>query len=269
MFCLFFTKLIFFRSQSSLSCKVRFIHSKYFHNLLAFRFFSSFPRSCFILNGYSFRKVRSVNRSLKLPALQLLGRSSCHLLISEILTFTSFRLIHFFPFISGKCIICASFFKCGNLWEGQSADDFKYDDRKCSSGPGGVSWTKAEILLLLEFVLNHGGDWELMAQNVVTTSKLDCIVKLIELPFGEFILGRTNGLQRSSVDNNVSTTYHMSRSANMLDASVPERQSSENTGGTEQNANKNEDVVQGPSPKKLRAGSLDNISSLMKQVLVR
>lgn len=52
-----------------------------------------------------------------------------------------------------------------------------------------VAWTDAETLLLLEAVLKHGDDWDLIAQHVRTKNKLDCISKLIHLPFGEHMLG--------------------------------------------------------------------------------
>jgi len=40
--------------------------------------------------------------------------------------------------------------------------------------------------------LKHGDDWELVAQTVQTKTKLDCISKLIELAFGELMLGPTH-----------------------------------------------------------------------------
>lgn len=40
-------------------------------------------------------------------------------------------------------------------------------------------------------MLKHGDDWDLVAQNVQTKSKLDCISKLIQLPFGQLMLGST------------------------------------------------------------------------------
>lgn len=62
----------------------------------------------------------------------------------------------------------------------------KYTDVKdCSS----AAWTDAETLLLLEAVLKHGDDWDLIAQHVRTKNKLDCISRLIYLPFGEHMFG--------------------------------------------------------------------------------
>ncbi|PKU66881.1 SWI/SNF complex subunit SWI3A [Dendrobium catenatum] len=50
-------------------------------------------------------------------------------------------------------------------------------------------WTDTETLLLLEAVLKHGDDWDLIAQHVRTKNKLDCISRLIHLPFGDHMLG--------------------------------------------------------------------------------
>lgn len=41
--------------------------------------------------------------------------------------------------------------------------------------------------------MKHGDDWELVAQNIPTKTKLDCISKLIELPFGELMLSSVHG----------------------------------------------------------------------------
>ncbi|KAG6517062.1 SWI/SNF complex subunit SWI3A homolog [Zingiber officinale] len=66
------------------------------------------------------------------------------------------------------------------------------------------AWTDAETLLLLESVLKHGDDWDLIAQHVRTKSKLDCISRLIQLPFGEHILDSINGAVAGS--NSISKT---------------------------------------------------------------
>ena len=58
---------------------------------------------------------------------------------------------------------------------------------------GTRSWTDAETLLLLEAVMKHGDDWNLIAQHVRTKNKIDCIARLIQLPFGEHILGTISG----------------------------------------------------------------------------
>jgi SWI/SNF related-matrix-associated actin-dependent regulator of chromatin subfamily C len=66
-------------------------------------------------------------------------------------------------------------------------DEFKLNECDRDSGNRGAIWTEAETLLLLESVWKHGDDWELVTQNVQTKSKLDCILKLNELPFGELM----------------------------------------------------------------------------------
>lgn len=58
-------------------------------------------------------------------------------------------------------------------------------------------------------MLKHGDDWDLVAQNVQTKSKLDCISKLLQLPFGHLMLGSTynkrtnNGKQTPSVPQEI------------------------------------------------------------------
>lgn len=88
-----------------------------------------------------------------------------------------------------KYIICLKCFEKGMYGENKSKDDFKLNDSAKSTGSQGANWTEAETLLLLESVLKHGDDWDLVAQNVQTKTKLECISRLIELPFGELMLG--------------------------------------------------------------------------------
>ena len=71
-------------------------------------------------------------------------------------------------------------------------DDFKFIDCILNSGNHEAVWTEAETLLLLESVLKHGDNWDLVAENVKTKTKADCISKLIELPFGDLMLGSTH-----------------------------------------------------------------------------
>ncbi|CAN1242246.1 SWI/SNF complex subunit SWI3A [Linum perenne] len=84
--------------------------------------------------------------------------------------------------------ICVKCFKDGK-YGNDSADNFKL--RECSD-----NGTEQKTLLLLESVLKHGDDWDLVAQSVRTKTKLECISKLIELPFGEFI--STSSLEREN-----------------------------------------------------------------------
>ncbi|KAL7099324.1 hypothetical protein ACP275_09G076900 [Erythranthe tilingii] len=84
-------------------------------------------------------------------------------------------------------ILCEKCFKSGNYENDKFAsDDFKLKD--CVNQTEAV-WTEAETLLLLESVLKHGDDWDLVAKNVQTKSKQECISKLIQLPFGDHMLG--------------------------------------------------------------------------------
>ncbi|KAF5932905.1 hypothetical protein HYC85_029076 [Camellia sinensis] len=92
----------------------------------------------------------------------------------------------------GSFIICVKCFKNGNYGENRSVDDFKFIDCTPDSGNHAAVWTEAETLLLLESVLKHGDDWDLVAKNVKTKSKVDCISKLIQLPFGDLMLGSTH-----------------------------------------------------------------------------
>lgn len=86
-------------------------------------------------------------------------------------------------------IVCKKCFDNKNFEKDKSVDDFKF----VGSQNQGVVWTEAETLLLLESVLKHGDDWEVVAQNVKTRSKMDCISKLLQLPFGDLMLGSAFG----------------------------------------------------------------------------
>ncbi|CAM8916000.1 unnamed protein product [Rhodiola kirilowii] len=88
----------------------------------------------------------------------------------------------------GREAICKKCYESKSFGEGNSVDDFEPDDSN------GIVWTDEETLLLLESVVKHGDDWELIAQTVKTKSKVDCIAKLITLPLGDFQLGSDHGL---------------------------------------------------------------------------
>ncbi|KAI3759512.1 hypothetical protein L6452_07394 [Arctium lappa] len=89
----------------------------------------------------------------------------------------------------GSSIICIKCFKNGTYGKNKSIDDYKFVDDTPDNGNRVAVWTEAETLLLLESVLKHGDDWDLVAQNVQTKSKPECISKLIQLPFGQLMLG--------------------------------------------------------------------------------
>lgn len=145
-------------------------------------------------------------------------------------------------------------------------DEFKLNERVENSGNQGAMWTEAETLLLLESVLKHGDDWELVAQNVQTKSKLDCILKLIELPFGELMLGSAHRYGNfGGLNGNIN-------GANQVQLSSSECHETSKTGvQCHQQINEREQngdaVDQGPPSKKQRITSLSDAGgSLMKQV---
>ncbi|MQL88810.1 hypothetical protein Taro_021378, partial [Colocasia esculenta] len=90
--------------------------------------------------------------------------------------------------------ICTNCFKKENYCVGNSADDFKYNDKKCLDDGKHVTgeWTGTETLSLLEAIVSKGPDWDLIS-NHVRRNKLECIAKLIQLPFGEHMLGSVTG----------------------------------------------------------------------------
>ncbi|KAL9239373.1 hypothetical protein vseg_013704 [Gypsophila vaccaria] len=101
----------------------------------------------------------------------------------------------------GKDIVCLKCFEKGAFEKNKVKEDFEINDGIESSHNQESVWTEAETLLLLESVLKHGDDWELVAQNVQTKTKHECISRLIELPFGELMLGsREKVLSRANID---------------------------------------------------------------------
>lgn len=156
-------------------------------------------------------------------------------------------------------------FRNENYGDNRSVDDFMFNDSSENNGNQGAVWTEAEILLLLESVLKHGDDWELVAQNVQTKTKLDCITKLIELPFGELMLGSSLGKSKASCDN----TSNIKQVQNSLESQEDLKkgdQGAERKNESEQNGDAEN---QGP-PLKRKCISLlsDAGSSLMKQVAI-
>ncbi|OAY47988.1 SWI/SNF complex subunit SWI3A isoform X2 [Manihot esculenta] len=171
-----------------------------------------------------------------------------------------------YEYIKGHYVLCGKCFKDGRYRENKSKDDFKLNDNVDSSSTNEAVWTEAETLLLLESVLKHGDDWDLVAQDVQTKTKLDCITKLIELPFGDLMLssahrnGNVNGLF-GSVNN--SKQVPLSSSENQ-DAIKNEDLVHEQTNMNEQNGDA---VDEGPPMKRKRTTLLSDAgSSLMKQV---
>ncbi|KAL9375568.1 hypothetical protein Peur_032447 [Populus x canadensis] len=103
-----------------------------------------------------------------------------------------------YEYSKGDYLICQKCFNDGTYGENKSKEDFKLKDSAENNGSNAAVWTEEETLRLLESVSRHGNDWDLVAQNVKTKTKLDCISKLIELPFGDLILSSTYGKGNSS-----------------------------------------------------------------------
>jgi len=80
------------------------------------------------------------------------------------------------------------------------------------------AWLGDFTAWLLEFVLKHGDDWELVAQTVQTKTKLDCISKLIDLPFGELMLGPTHK------NDNINSAYGIMNNAKQVQSSSSDNQ---------------------------------------------
>lgn len=140
--------------------------------------------------------------------------------------------------------------------------ELKTNDFVEDSSNTGTVWTEAETLLLLESVLKHGDDWDLVAQNVQTKTKLDCILKLVQLPFGDFLLCSEAQRNDASGPNNNVTSEKETR------ISPPNNQEIvENEDQCTKDINEDEDGEnQGPSKRQCIASVPDTSSSLMKQV---
>ncbi|KAF8390681.1 hypothetical protein HHK36_025208 [Tetracentron sinense] len=167
----------------------------------------------------------------------------------------------------GKFVLCVKCFKTGNYGENKSLDDFKFNDCIDHNGNHGADvWTDAETLLLLESVQKHGDDWELVAQNVQSKSKLDCISKLIQLPFGELMLGSTNGKGESW------NTKSNSNSVKQVQSTSVEPQEPTKRENTRHSYTNESELVGGgenqspPSKRRCLTSLEDAGGSLMKQV---
>lgn len=144
-------------------------------------------------------------------------------------------------------------------------EDFILTESSENSGKQGAVWTEGETLLLLESVLKHGDDWELVARSVQTKSKLECISKLIELPFGELMLGSAhrNGNSNSANGFMNNAKQIQSSSSDHQETSKAQGQSPELTNENEQNGDA---VKESPSKRQRVAALSDTSSTLMKQV---
>ncbi|KAH9770057.1 SWI/SNF complex subunit SWI3A [Citrus sinensis] len=164
----------------------------------------------------------------------------------------------------GSFVICEKCFKNGNYGEDKSKDDFRFSDLGGNSLTHGATWTEAETLLLLESVMRHGDNWELVAQNVPTKSKLDCISKLIELPFGEFMMGSAHEMNSCPTGSLNSLKEGQSASSENQNDVKMEDQVHDQMNESKQNGDA---ATEEPPAKRKRIAPLsDGGSTLIKQV---
>lgn len=180
-----------------------------------------------------------------------------------------------------KYVVCLKCFEKGIYGENKSKDDFKPNESLKSCAAQGSVWTEAETLLLLESVLKHGDDWELVAQNVQTKTKLDCISRLIELPFGELMLGSHGKVSARGLIDEVDTSQEQKASSEPKETKKMEGdQQKENNlqqeGDLMQENHQQQEIVEReksmeieslePPTKKKRVDSSDPSRSLIEQV---
>ncbi|XP_078441625.1 SWITCH/sucrose nonfermenting 3A [Wolffia australiana] len=88
-------------------------------------------------------------------------------------------------------VVCVKCFESGEANSRKAAEDFDYHNEKDeNAGNLNSPWTERETLSLLEAIVSKGPDWDLVA-NHVRRSRLDCIGKLIQLPFGEHMASKS------------------------------------------------------------------------------
>lgn len=128
------------------------------------------------------------------------------------------------------------------------------------------AWTDAETLLLLEGVLKHGDDWDLIAQHVRTKNKSECIARLIQLPFGEHMLGTVNGKLDNRLHKIQTTDGKVNKSTVKESSSQPtETVDDMQIDGNEDGADKS--VEEHPTKHRQLFSSIDITVSLMEQVI--
>ncbi|OEL13257.1 SWI/SNF complex subunit SWI3A [Dichanthelium oligosanthes] len=160
--------------------------------------------------------------------------------------------------------VCSKCSKSNNDNE-EEANKCPGDKKESMDNHASSAWTDAETLLLLEGVLKHGDDWDLIAQHVRTKNKSECIARLIQLPFGEHMLGTINGksvsrLHMNQATDGKTTQYIMKESSSHSTEMVDGMQ----IDGNEDSADKS---VEEHSTKHRRLfSSMDATTSLMEQL---
>ncbi|TVU15567.1 hypothetical protein EJB05_39095 [Eragrostis curvula] len=139
------------------------------------------------------------------------------------------------------------------------------DKKEGADNNASVAWTDAETLLLLEGVLKHGDDWDLIAQHVRTKNKSECIARLIQLPFGEHMLGTISGKSVNRLHVNQTTDGKMNQQVVKESSS----QSTEMVDGMQIDVK--EDVSdksadEHPTKRRRLVPSVDAATSLMEQL---
>ncbi|OMO84222.1 hypothetical protein CCACVL1_10942 [Corchorus capsularis] len=176
----------------------------------------------------------------------------------------------YYAYNKDNFIVCVKCFKSGNYGENKSVDDFKLKECSGNSVTTGAVWTEEETLLLLESVLRHGDDWDLVAQDVKTKSKLDCITKLVELPFGGSLIDSINGRANSSgPTTNLNGAKPVPVPSSEHQENIRNEDQGQNLGHgiTNENEKNGDSENQEPPLKKKRTAPVpDADSSLMKQV---
>lgn len=137
-----------------------------------------------------------------------------------------------------------------------------------NSGNHEAVWTEAETLLLLESVLKHGDDWDLVAENVKTKTKADCISKLIQLPFGDLMLGsshRSGGLVENDGNLSIVKQGQVASSESNSEENVKREDQCEDV-ENESNQNGDAENQVPPLKRKRTTPPSDTGNSLMQQV---
>ncbi|XP_062225933.1 SWI/SNF complex subunit SWI3A homolog [Phragmites australis] len=139
------------------------------------------------------------------------------------------------------------------------------DKKESVDNHASSAWTEAETLLLLEGVLKHGDDWDLIAQHVRTKNKSECIARLIQLPFGEHMLGTINGKSVSRLHMNQTTDGKMNQHImNESSSQSIEMVDGMQIDGKEDSADKS--AEEHPAKCRRLFSSMDATTSLMEQL---
>ncbi|TVU15581.1 hypothetical protein EJB05_39110 [Eragrostis curvula] len=139
------------------------------------------------------------------------------------------------------------------------------DKKEGADNNASVAWTDTETLLLLEGVLKHGDDWDLIAQHVRTKNKSECIARLIQLPFGEHMLGTVNGKSVNRLHVNQTTDGKMNQQVVKESSS----QSTEMVDGMQIDVKEDisdKSADEHPTKRRRLISSVDAATSLMEQL---